>query len=156
MALAALAAATFIALTASPAAAAGFPTKDALYHDYAEMVADINAVEAAHPDIVHVFSIGKSYQGRDVWAAKISDNVATDEAEPEVLFDALHHAREHLTVEQALYLLHLLADNYGTDTTVTNLVNAREIWIVFAVNPDGLHLFDLESGDSLIRQVATV
>ena len=77
------------------------------------MVADIQAVEAAHPDIVHVFSIGKSYQGRDIWAAKISDNVATDEAEPEVLFDALHHAREHLTIEQALYLLHLLADDYG-------------------------------------------
>ena len=44
-----------------------------------------------------MFSIGKSYQGRDIWAAKISDNVATDENEPEVLIDALHHAREHLT-----------------------------------------------------------
>ena len=83
------------------------------------MVADIQAVEAAHPDIVHVFSIGKSYQGRDIWAAKISDNVATDENEPEILFDALHHAREHMTVEQALYLLHLLADDYGTDTQIT-------------------------------------
>jgi carboxypeptidase T len=141
MAIAALAAATFIALTASPAAA-GFPTKDALYHDYAEMVADINAVEAAHPDIVHVFSIGKSYQGRDIWAAKISDNVAIDEAEPEVLFDALHHAREHLTVEQALYLLHLLAGNYGRDAQITSLVNAREIAIIFAVNPDGF-IYDL-------------
>jgi hypothetical protein len=106
------------------------------------MVADIHAVEAAHPDIVHVFSIGKSYQGRDIWAAKISDNVATDEAEPEVLFDALHHAREHLTVEQALYLLHLLADNYGTDSRITSLVNSREIWIIFAVNPDGF-VYDL-------------
>src|SRR6185437_2254367 len=102
MALAALAAATFIAWTASPAAAAGFPPRDSLYHDYAEMVADIQAVEVAHPDIVHVFSIGKSYQGRDIWAAKISDNVATDENEPEVLFDGLHHAREHLSAEQAI------------------------------------------------------
>ena len=40
----------------------------------------------------------------------------TDEDEPEILFDALHHAREHLTVEQALYTLHLLADNYGSDS----------------------------------------
>ena len=147
MALAALAAAIFIALTASPAAAAGFPPRDSLYHDYTEMVADIHAVEAAHPDIVHVFSIGKSYQGRDIWAAKISDNVATDEAEPEVLFDALHHAREHLTVEQALYLLHTLADGYGSDTQITNLVNAREVWIIFAVNPDGF-VYDLTCGGS--------
>ena len=113
MPLAALAAVAFIGLMAAPAAAADFPAKDSLYHSYTEMVADIHAVETAHPDIVHVFSIGKSYQGRDIWAAKISDNVGTDEAEPEVLFDALHHAREHLTVEQALYLLHLLADDYG-------------------------------------------
>ena len=72
------------------------------YHNYPEMVAEIQQAEADFPDIVHVFSIGKSYQGRDIWAAKVSDNVATDEDEPEVLIDALHHAREHLTTEQAL------------------------------------------------------
>jgi carboxypeptidase T len=122
---------------APPAAAADFPPRDSLYHSYDEMVTEINAVAAAHPDIVEVHSIGKSYQGRDIWIAKISDNVATDEPEPEILFDALHHAREHLTLEQALYTLHLLADNYGTDPTVTALVNAREVWIIFDVNPDG-------------------
>ena len=65
------------------------------------MVAELNKASPTTPTIVQKFSIGKSYQGRDIWAAKISDNVATDENEPEVLFDALHHAREHLTVEQA-------------------------------------------------------
>ena len=45
---------------------------------------------------------------------KISDNVATDENEPEILFNAHQHAREHLTVEMALYLLHLFTDSYGT------------------------------------------
>jgi carboxypeptidase T len=139
---AAILATTMLAFSAAPAAAADFPPKDSLYHNYTEMVADIQAVETAHPDIVHVFSIGKSYQGRDIWAAKVSDNVATDEAEPEVLVDALHHAREHLTVEQALYLLHMLVNGYGTDAQVTSLVNSREIWIIFAVNPDGF-VYDL-------------
>jgi murein tripeptide amidase MpaA len=142
LSLASLLAATLLAFSAAPAAAADFPPKDALYHNYTEMVTDIHAVEAAHPDIVHVFSMGKSYQGRDIWAAKVSDNVATDEAEPEVLIDALHHAREHLTVEQALYLLHMLVNGYGTDPQVTSIVNTREIWIVFAVNPDGF-VYDL-------------
>ena len=128
-----------------PAAAADFPAKDALYHNYAEMVAEIQAVEAAHPDIVDVFSIGKSYQGRDIWAVKVSDNVATDEDEPEVLFDAVHHAREHLTLEQALYLFNILAADYGTDPEVTGLVDGREVWIVFMLNPDGAE-FDL-TGD---------
>ena len=130
-----------VALLASvapvPAAAADFPARDSRYHNYAEMVADITATQAAHPDIVKVFSIGKSYQGRDIWVAKISDNVAVDEAEPEILFDALHHAREHLTVEQALYTLHMLADGYATDPTVKALVDSREVFIIFEVNPDG-------------------
>lgn len=136
-ALSAVLAAILIAGIAGPASAAGFPSKDARYHTYAEMVADIKAVEAAKPSIVDVFSIGKSYQNRDIWAAKVSDNVATDENEPEILFDALHHAREHLTVEQAIYTLHLLADNYASDSTIKGLVDSREVFIVFMVNPDG-------------------
>jgi murein tripeptide amidase MpaA len=142
MALGILAAAGFLAATAAPALAENFPPKDSRYHTYGEMVTEIHDVAAAHPDIVSVFSIGKSYQGRDIWAAKVSDNVATDESEPEILFDALHHAREHLTVEQALYLFHQLVDGYGTDAQITKLVDAREIWIIFAVNPDGF-VYDL-------------
>jgi carboxypeptidase T len=141
IAITALVAAAMLA-SAAPVAGADFPARDYRFHNYSEMVADIRAVQTAHPGIVRVFSIGKSYQGRDIWAAKISDNVAIDEAEPEVLFDALHHAREHLTVEQALYLLHLLAGNYGRDAQITSLVNAREITIIFAVNPDGF-VYDL-------------
>jgi len=122
---------------AGGAKAADFPPADSRYHSYAEMVAEIKAVAAANPSIVKVFSIGKSHEGRDIWAAKISDNVHLDEAEPEVLFDALHHAREHFTVEQALYLLNLLADGWGTDVALTSIIKYREIFIIFAVNPDG-------------------
>ena len=101
------------------------------------MVIAIRTVEILRPDLVQVFSIGQSYEGRELWAAKISDNVAIDEAEPEVLVDALHHAREHLTVEQAIYLLRVLVLDYDTDATVQRLVNERETFIVFALNPDG-------------------
>ena len=119
------------------ASPADFPSYDSGYHTYAEMVAEITAAQTAHPDIVQVRSIGKSYQGRDIWVAKVSDNVATDENEPEVMFDSMHHAREHLSLEQDLALLRWLTDGYGTDSRITNIVDTREIWIVFMVNPDG-------------------
>jgi carboxypeptidase T len=126
------------ASAAQPAPAdAAFPAADSRYHDYAEMVATIQAAQAAHPDIVKVESIGKSYQGRDIWVVKVSDNVAVDEPEPEVLFDGLHHAREHLTVEQTLAILAWLTSGYGTDARITRIVATREIWIVPMVNPDG-------------------
>jgi len=135
--LAVVASAVFSTITAPRVAAADFPGYDSGYHTYAEMVAQIKATQAAHPDIVAIRSIGKSYQGRDLWVAKVSDNVAVDEAEPEVLFDSVHHAREHLSLEQNLALLRWLTDGYGTDPRITNIVNSREIWIVFMVNPDG-------------------
>ena len=129
---------SLLALAApSSAAAADFPSKDSGYHNYAEMVAEIQDAEADHPNIVDVFSIGKSYQNRNIWAAKVSDNVADDENEPEVLFDGLHHAREHLTVEQTLAILRWLSDGYGSNAEITGLVDSREVWIIFNVNPDG-------------------
>ena len=80
-----------------------------------------------------------------MWAVKISDNVGTDEDEPEVLFIGQHHAREHITVEMTLYILHLLADNYGADQQITDLVNSREIYIIFTTNPDGSE-YDVATG----------
>jgi carboxypeptidase T len=125
-----------------------FQPDDAAYHSYAEMVAEIRAVAAAHPNIVRIFSIGRSYEGRELWAAKVSDNVQADEDEPEALFAGHYHAREHLTVEMLLYILHMLADEYGAPghAEVTGLVDSREVFLVFDLNPDGGE-YDI-SGDS--------
>jgi hypothetical protein len=137
------------ALEASRAAAADYPPKDRRYHSYPEMAAHIADVEAAHPDIIRIFSIGESYQGRRIWAAEVSDQVGVDEDEPEVLFDGLHHAREHLSAEMAIAILDWLAGRYGGSTAlakrITKLVDTRRIWIVFMVNPDGL-AFDISGG----------
>ncbi|MFB7343114.1 M14 family metallopeptidase [Streptomyces hydrogenans] len=122
-----------------------FPSADAKYHNYAEMTAEIDQRLAAYPSIMSKRVIGKSYQGRDIVAIKISDNVAVDENEPEVLFTHHQHAREHLTVEMALYLLRELGAGYGTDPRVTAAVNGREIWIVPDLNPDGGE-YDIASG----------
>jgi hypothetical protein len=122
-----------------------FPAADSGYHDYAEMVADIQLAAANHPDIFSIFSIGTSYEGRELWAGKISDNVAVDEDEPEVLFTHHQHAREHLTVEMGLYTLHMLTDEYNVDQQITDLVNSREIWMLFDMNPDGGE-YDIATG----------
>ena len=76
---------------------------------------------------------------------KISDNVGTDESEPEVLYQANHHAREHLTVEMALYLLNQYTSTYATDSRMASIVNSREIWIIPSVNPDGAE-YDVATG----------
>ncbi|MBA9002958.1 M14 family metallopeptidase [Thermomonospora cellulosilytica] len=123
----------------------GFPPADSGYHDFAELTAVVNRVAADHSAIVRKSVIGRSYEGRDIMAVKISDNPGSDEAEPEVLFTHHQHAREHLTVEMAVYLLNELTDRYGTDSRITNLVNTREIWILPDLNPDGGE-YDIATG----------
>jgi len=134
-------------LVAVPTAvlATEFPAGFTGYHSYTEIAAETAAVAVAHPDIAQRFSIGKSYQGRELWAMKISDNVRTDEAEPEVLFDGTTHADEHMGAEMVLKIMHWLVDGYGTDPRITNIVNTREIWLVFLVNPDGAE-YDISGG----------
>src|SRR5262249_56952416 len=117
------------------AASAELPPGETGFHTYAEMATEVAATAAAHPTIVKRFSIGKSYQGRELWAVKVSDNVNIDEREPEVVFDGLHHADEHMSMEMTLAILKWLVTGYGSDPTITRLVNTREIWIVFAPNP---------------------
>src|SRR4051795_7517543 len=139
-------AAACAALTSIPArAAADFPAADSRYHNDAEMRAQIDATIAAHPDLISRTTIGTSYEGRELWAVKISDDVGVDEGEPEVLFTAGQHAREHLTVEMALYLIDELTGKYATDPRIKGIVDSREIWIIPDVNPDGSE-YDIDGG----------
>ncbi|WP_326596259.1 M14 family metallopeptidase [Streptomyces sp. NBC_01803] len=115
------------------------------YHTYAQTLSAVSTARSQYPGLVTSQVIGRTYQGRDIVAVKISDNVTVDENEPEVLFTSNQHAREHLTVEMALYTLEELTTQYGVDPEVTSLVNAREIWIIPSVNPDG-KVYDQESG----------
>ncbi len=82
-------------------------------------------------------SIGRTIEGRDIWMVKISDNPNSDEGEPEVLFDALHHAREPLSMEATVLFMDRLLTGYGTDPEATFLVNERELFFVPLLNPDG-------------------
>ena len=122
-----------------------FPPRDAAYHNYAETIAEVNRVVAAYPSIASKRVLGTSYEGRQIVAVKISDNVGTDENEPEVLYDANHHAREHLTVEMALYLLNQFTSGYASDSRVKSVVDSRELWIIPTVNPDGSE-YDVATG----------
>ena len=129
--------------------AAAFPPADSAYHSYQEWVDETAAIVAAHPSLVARTQIGTSYENRPIFALKVSDNAASDEAEPEILFTHNQHAREHLTVEMALYLLHELTEDYATDARVRAAVDGREIWIVPSVNPDGAE-FDVATGDYVL------
>ncbi|MBU0685101.1 MAG: M14 family zinc carboxypeptidase [Thermoplasmatota archaeon] len=115
-----------------------------VYLNYTEIKNHLLAIQSKYPDISKVYDIGNSWEknqgtaDRDILAIKISDNVAVDENEPEVLIVGLHHAREWTTSELALAIAENLTAKYQNDSRLSWLVDNREIWIVPIVNPDGL------------------
>ncbi|HEY7159669.1 MAG TPA: M14 family metallopeptidase, partial [Acidobacteriota bacterium] len=67
-----------------------------------------------------------------------SDNADTNEPnEPEVLYTALHHAREPESLMTVLYFMEKLLQGYGKNPEITYLINHRQMWFIPIVNPDG-------------------
>jgi len=69
------------------------------YHTLAQMEQILIDLADDYPDITSLYSIGTTYEGRDIWCLEISDNPGVDEGEPGVFYMGLHHAREWPTVE---------------------------------------------------------
>jgi len=109
------------------------------YHTHAQLGQILADAEAAHPDICYRSSIGNSVQGRELWTIVISDNVHSEEAEPEVRIAANMHGNEKIAMEMSIYLVGYLTDNYGQPghEDVTDLVDNYEIHILPLLNPDG-------------------
>lgn len=110
---------------------------DSQYKNPDEIEDFINEVHAKYPDITEVKSIGKSLEGRDIWAIKISDNAKVDEKEPVILVNGMHHAREVMTPEITTDMVDYLTSKYGQDAEVTAWVNNTEIWVIPMFNVDG-------------------
>ena len=107
------------------------------YHSYDQIIYLMDSIATSHPDIIKLDTIGYSVEGRLLLAAKVSDNPDIKEDEAEVRIVGCHHGNEWPSAEIPLFLLAYLAENYGTDPYITNLVNNREIWILPMLNPDG-------------------
>ncbi len=97
------------------------------YFNYDTMTTELYNIANNHSEIAVLYSIGTTYEGRDIWAMKISDNPHEyEEEEPEVLFTGAHHGREWASYEVPLYLLYYLVDNYKccpTDNDGDGLIN---------------------------------
>lgn len=107
------------------------------YPSYTQVVKKLTELAAKNPQIIKLISIGKTVQGRDLIFAKISDNVDTDEVEPEFKYVSSMHGDEITGRELMLRLIEDLINGYGTDESITQLINNTEIYIMPSMNPDG-------------------
>ncbi|MBN2561615.1 MAG: immune inhibitor A [Phycisphaerae bacterium] len=119
----------------------------ASYHSFPAMEAALSAMATSYPAITQLTSIGTGWEaaGRNIWCLEISDNPGVDEGEVGLVFMGLHHAREWPSLEIALDIANRLTSNYGSDPTITDLVNNQRIWVIPCVNPDG-YVWDHDQG----------
>ncbi|MEU9718714.1 M14 family zinc carboxypeptidase [Streptomyces sp. NPDC047976] len=101
-----------------------------------------------NPALTKVVSIGKSVQGKDILALKVTKDAkrTRDGDKPSVLYMSNQHAREWITPEMTRRLMHHTLDNYGKDPRITKLVDSTELWFLLSANPDGYdHTFTSDS-----------
>jgi murein tripeptide amidase MpaA len=109
------------------------------FHSYEETLSEFRSLANQHSDIASFVKLGTSFEGRDIFALKITRNPEGDDPnKPEVLITGCYHAREWIAVEVPVYVANQLINNYATDDRIRFLVDSLQIWIVPIVNPDGL------------------
>jgi carboxypeptidase T len=109
------------------------------FYNYQEIVTALDSMHILYPNIcTEKDSLGAGWEGHTIWMVKISDNPEINEDEPEVMFDALHHAREPGSYTAMLYAMWWLLENYGSDPEATHLVDSRQLYFIPVANPDGL------------------
>lgn len=107
------------------------------YHRFDEIVGYYSALCIAYPDLMtFIPSIGKTHEGRDIFAVKITSK-KNGGGKKQFWFHGLQHAREWIGGAVVQYISTQLVKGYGSDNHATSLLDAAEFIIVPVMNPDG-------------------
>jgi len=109
------------------------------YPTYEGYVSIMEQFASDYPDICEVFSIGQSVAGRELLFARITDNVGSNEGEPQFMYTSTMHGDETAGYVLMLHLIDYLLTEYGNNDRITNMVDNLEIWINPLANPDGTY-----------------
>jgi hypothetical protein len=110
------------------------------YHNYSELVNKLKSLNTTYPEIIQVFTIGKTYFGRDIYCVRIT-NESIMLPKTEVVIVGQHHAQEQINVENALYFIDkVVFDFFSSSTPIHDLLNTKTIFVIPSLNIDGAEL----------------
>ena len=110
------------------------------FYTYAQMLSELDDMRTLYPNLItaksqiHNFL---TYENRPIYSVKISDNPEVDENEPEILFTAIHHAREPASMQQLIFYMWYLLENYASNTEIQSIVDNTEQYFIPVINVDG-------------------
>jgi len=122
------------------------------YLTYQEMLDQLDLMKSLYPQLISTKenisdfltegepdnSTTPSIGGNGIKWVKISDNpTISSEEEPQILYTAIHHAREPNSLSQLVFYMWYLLENYELDNEIKSIVDNTELFFIPVVNPDG-------------------
>jgi murein tripeptide amidase MpaA len=114
------------------------------YHHYTELDRLLQQWASNYSKIAHLFSIGKSYTGRNLLVMHLTSPLVTDiEKEqdenqllkPKFKWVANMHGDETIGREMMIALIYYLLLNSKSDTRINRLLSTTDIYIMPSMNP---------------------
>ncbi len=110
------------------------------YHNYSELINKLKNLNTTYPEIIEVFTIGKTYFERKIYCVRITNESITI-PKTEILIVGQHHAQEQISVENALYFIDkVVLEFFSSSTRIQNLLNTKAIYVIPSLNIDGAEL----------------
>ncbi|KAM7283367.1 uncharacterized protein ISCGN_000476 [Ixodes scapularis] len=103
------------------------------YHRVEEITGYLDLLAQKYSNIATVRSIGMTQEGRPIKGIILS----TGGNRPVIWLDGGIHAREWISPASLVYLLGKMTSGYGSDSTITGLMQAFDFYVFPVVNPDG-------------------
>jgi carboxypeptidase T len=123
------------------------------YYNYKNMTELLLELYYNNSDIMHLESLDKTYEKRDIWLVKISDNVSIDEDEPGVLLMAAHHGNEKPSFEVIIHFIKYIIENYRKNNTDNDNDGKINEDIIDGLDNDLDGLVDEDPSEDRVREV---
>ena len=108
------------------------------YLKYEELSDTLRAFANEYPELCEIVSIGKSYEGRDIWLVEITDHSTGPASDkPAFWVDANTHAGEVTGSMSALHLIQTLLEGHDSDARITTLLKRQAFYVLPRLSPDG-------------------
>ncbi len=111
------------------------------FYKYQEMLDNLDLMQQLYPNLISTrtpIDTFHTIENRPIYWVRISDNPTINEAgEKEILYSAIHHAREPNSMTEVIYYMWYLLENYSSSEEIQHLVNNCEMYFVPCLNPDG-------------------
>ncbi len=118
------------------------------YFTYTELLNILDSMHTLYPGLISsrsAIDTFHSIEGRPIYWIRVSNNPSVDQpSKPQMLYTALHHAREPGSISSTIYYLWYMLEHYATDPEIKSIIDNTELYFVPCLNPDG-YLYNIST-----------